>query len=35
MTIAGTLEAAAGRLMFGWSTALLVQVVQRSEGPSS
>jgi hypothetical protein len=30
--IAGALEAAAGMLMFGWSTALLVQVVQRSEG---
>ena len=33
--IAGALEAAAGMLMFGWSTALLVQVVQRSEGRSS
>ena len=31
----GALEAAAGMLMFGWSTALLVQVVQRSEGRSS
>jgi hypothetical protein len=30
--IAGALEAATGMLMFGWSTALLVQVVQRSEG---
>jgi hypothetical protein len=29
--IVGALEAAAGMLMFGWSTALLVQVVQRSE----
>jgi hypothetical protein len=29
--IVGAFEAAAGMLMFGWSTALLVQVVQRSE----
>jgi hypothetical protein len=33
--IVGALEAAAGMLMFGWSTALLVQVVQRSEARSS
>jgi hypothetical protein len=32
--IVGALEAAAGMLMFGWSTALLVQVVQRSEARS-
>ena len=30
--LAGAIEAALGMLMFGWSTALLVQVVQRSEG---
>ena len=29
--IVGTLESAAGMLMFGWSTALLVKVVQRTD----
>lgn len=29
--IVGALESAAGMLMFGWSTALLVRVVQRSD----
>ena len=29
--MAGALEAAAGMLMFGWSTALLVSVVQRTD----
>jgi voltage-gated potassium channel Kch len=27
----GALESAAGMLMFGWSTALLVRVVQRTD----
>lgn len=30
----GALESAAGMLMFGWSTALLVQVVQRTDSSS-
>ena len=29
--IVGALESAAGMLMFGWSTALLVRVVQRTD----
>ena len=29
--IAGAVESAVGMLMFGWSTALLVRVVQRTD----
>ena len=29
---AGALESALGMLMFGWSTALLLQIIQRAEG---
>lgn len=31
--VAGAVEAAVGMLMFGWSTALLVRVVQRTDRP--
>jgi Ion channel len=32
--IAGAVESAVGMLMFGWSTALLVRVVQRTDRPA-
>ena len=31
----GALEAAMGMLMFGWATALLVQVIQAAREPTS